>query len=53
MKINEPLRRTELNRTFSKEEVQMTTKYMKKFSHSLATKEMQIKTPLKIPLYSY
>jgi hypothetical protein len=37
----------ELNRAFSKKEVQMTKKHMKKFSTSMAIKEMQIKTTLR------
>jgi hypothetical protein len=40
----------ELNRTFSKEEVQMAKKHMDKCSRSLPIKEMQIKTKLRFNL---
>jgi hypothetical protein len=51
-KINEPIKKwaTELNRTFSKEEIHMAKKHMKNFSPSLAIKEMQIKITLRFYL---
>jgi hypothetical protein len=51
-KISEPIKRwaTELNRTFSKKEIQMAKKLMKKCSPSLAIKEMQIKTTIRFYL---
>jgi hypothetical protein len=51
-RINNPVKKWahELNREFSKEEVQITNKYMKKCSIFLAIKEMQIKTIRKFHL---
>jgi hypothetical protein len=48
-KLNDPMKKwtNEPNRAFAKEEVQMGKNHRKKFSPSLAIKEMQIKTTLR------
>jgi hypothetical protein len=51
-RINDPMKKGahELNRKFTNEELQMTSRYMKKCSTSLAIKEIQIKTTLRFHL---
>jgi hypothetical protein len=50
--INEPIRKwtIQLNRIFSKGEIQMVKKHMKKCSSSLVMKEMQMRTTLRFHL---